>query len=343
MKKINKLVRKNILSLQPYSSERNKFKNKESILLDANENPYGILNRYPDPYQKKLKNKISKIKKISYEQIFIGNGSDEIIDIIIRLFCIPEKDKVLSFSPTFGMYEVLARINNVKYLKINLNREFQINKSDLNNSLNQKNLKLLIICTPNNPTGNSIRNSDINFILKNFKGIVIIDEAYIDFNNSKSYIEKVEGYSNLIVLQTLSKAWGLASVRIGIAYSNKYIVELMNKIKLPYNVSTLNQQAALLTLNSLKKYKENVKLIINEKKKLVNILSEIQIVKKVFPSDSNFLLIEFEDADNVFKKLIKKKIITRNLHPAVKNCIRISVGNIEENRKLIKTLNKISK
>lgn len=343
MGKINKLVRKNILSLKSYSSGKNEFKDGKCILLNANENPYGKLNRYPDTYQKNLKNKISKIKKISYEQIFIGNGSDEIIDIVIRLFCIPGKDKVLSFFPTFGMYEVLARINNVKYLKINLNEEFQINKSGLIKNLKQKNLKLLIICTPNNPTGNSIRNSDINFILKNFKGIVIIDEAYVDFNNSESYIEKVVNYSNLIVLQTLSKAWGMASARIGIAYSNKYIVELMNKIKLPYNVSTLNQQAAMSALNNPKKYRENVQLIIKEKKKLISLLKKIQIVKKVFPSDSNFLLIEFDDANAVYKKLIENKIVTRNLHPAVKNCIRITVGSAEENKILIKTLNNISK
>ncbi len=331
-------VRKNILQLKAYSSARDEFSGKDGVFLDANENPYGSLNRYPDPQQKKLKNKLSELKSIPVENVFVGNGSDEVIDISFRIFCEPGKDKALTFSPTYGMYDVSSDINNIELIKIPLDDTFQIDFKTLETHLKDNDLKLILICSPNNPTGNILKN--IDWILERFKGIVIVDEAYIDFSKSDSYISKIEKYPNLIVSQTFSKAWGLAAARVGTAYSDSKIISLFNKVKAPYNVSELNQIAAINALENFKEFSEKREIILQQKLWLENELSLIPLVKKVYPSDSNFLLIETLDANKIYKNLVAQKVITRNRNSLVKNCIRITVGSSEENIKLINALKK---
>jgi len=338
MCKIENLVRPNILNLQPYSSARDEFNGSEGTFLDANENPFGSLNRYPDPYQNELKIKLAALNKVTKENICIGNGSDEIIDLAFRIFCEPGKDKALTFSPTYGMYDVSAAINDVELLKVPLTENFQINRDELIPFLTDSNLKLIFICSPNNPTGNVIAEKEIEFILNNFNGIVIIDEAYIEFSAKQSRLKLIENYSNLIVSQTFSKAWGLAAARVGVAYSNKTIINFYNTIKPPYNVSELNQRAALNALNTKTEFDKNIKEILKEKKILKTELLKLNEVRKVYPSEANFLLVEFNNADNVYSYLVSQTIITRNRTAQVKNCIRISVGTKEENKILIRAL-----
>lgn len=341
MIKIENIVRTNILELQPYSSARDEFSGKEGIFLDANENPFGTLNRYPDPYQKKLKQKLAKKKRVDINNVFVGNGSDEVIDLAFRLFCSPGIDKVLTFSPTYGMYEVSASINNIALLEIPLNINFQLDLGKLKPYLNDPNLKLIFICSPNNPTGNLINKVDIEYILNNFNGIVIIDEAYIDFAEKESLINLISQYNNLVVSQTFSKAWGLAAARVGVAYANKEIISFYNKVKPPYNVSELNQKAAIKALKNYSSYQENLKIILKEKEQLKNNLQELNLVRKIYPSDANFLLIEVDNADKIYNTLVAKQIIIRNRNKQVSNCIRISVGTSEENQKLITALKEI--
>ncbi len=338
---IKNLVRKNILDLKPYSSARDEFEGENGIFLDANENPFGELNRYPDPYQRKIKQKLSEINQISSEKIFLGNGSDEVIDLAFRIFCEPKKNKVLTFSPTYGMYEVSANINDVELINLDLTEDFQINLENLKPYFNDENLKIIFICSPNNPTGNSIKN--IKYILENFNGIVFIDEAYIDFSPEESFRNQIKNYPNLIVSQTFSKAWGMASVRIGIAYASKEIIKFYNKVKSPYNISQLNQDAILNTLNDEKinQVSENIKIILEEKKSLIQNLEKLDLVKKIFPSDANFILIAVDNADSVYQELVKKKVIIRNRNSVIKNCLRITVGSPEENQKLIENLQTI--
>lgn len=338
---IDSIVRPNILNLKPYSSARNEYKGKEGIFLDANENPYGALNRYPDPKQGKLKNRLSELKGISSDKIFIGNGSDEIIDLAFRIFCTPETDKALTFSPTYGMYNVSAAINNVELLKTPLTKDFQIDLEKVKKYLNDKNLKLIFICSPNNPTGNILDRNTIEYILQNFKGIVIVDEAYIDFSGSESLMSLVDTYNNLIVSQTMSKAWGLAAIRVGIAYANTNIIRLYNKVKPPYNISKLNQDAALSALNKYNDFTDNVQLIKSEKGRLIPLLNDMNVVKKIYPSDANFLLVEVNDANSLYNLLIEEKIIIRNRNTLVPNCLRITIGTPEENNRLISTLKNV--
>jgi histidinol-phosphate aminotransferase len=337
---LKNIVRKNILNLKGYSSARDEYSGIANVFLDANENPFGELNRYPDPQQKKLKKSLSNLKNINTENIFIGNGSDEVIDLAFRIFCNPGEDKALTFSPTYGMYDVSADINNIDLVKIPLTDNFQINLKEVTPYLSDKNLKIIFICSPNNPTGNTIKTSDIENILNNFNGIVIIDEAYIDFSSSESWNTKIEQYPNLIVSQTFSKAWGLAAARVGVAYTNKNIISLFNKIKPPYNVSSLNQKAAINSLNNFELFEKNKKLILQEKKLLSETLKKLDIVKKVYPSDANFILIEVSNADNIYNKLVSKKIIIRNRNKVIDNCLRITIGSPEENKKLINELKK---
>ncbi len=338
---IKNLVRKNILSLKPYSSARDEFEGENGIFLDANENPFGELNRYPDPYQLKIKQKLSELNKISTENIFLGNGSDEVIDLAFRIFCEPKKDKVLTFSPTYGMYEVSANINDVELINLELNKDFQIDLENLKPYLNDENLKIIFICSPNNPTGNSIKN--IKYILENFNGIVFIDEAYIDFSPEESFRNQIKNYPNLIVSQTFSKAWGMASVRVGIAYASEEIIKFYNKVKPPYNISQLNQDAILNTLKDEKinHVSENIKIILEEKKSLIQNLKKLNLVKTIFPSDANFVLIEVDNADSVYQELVNQNVIIRNRNSVIKNCLRITVGSPDENKKLIETLQNI--
>ena len=335
---IKKLVRKNILNLQPYSSARDEFKGENGIFLDANENPFGKLNRYPDPTQRKIKERLSELNQISTENIFLGNGSDEVIDLAFRIFCEPKKDKILTFSPTYGMYEVSANINDVELINVELNEDFQIDLESLKPYLNDENLKIIFICSPNNPTGNSIKN--IEYILENFNGIVFIDEAYIDFSPEESFTNQIKNYPNLIVSQTFSKAWGMASVRVGIAYASEEIIKFYNKVKPPYNISQLNQDAILNTLNDEKinQVSENIKIILEEKKSLIQNLKKLNLVKTIFPSDANFILIEVDNANSVYQELVNQNVIIRNRNSVIKNCLRITVGSPDENKKLIETL-----
>ena len=338
---IKNLVRKNILNLQPYSSARDEFEGENGIFLDANENPFGELNRYPDPYQLKIKQKLSELNQIPSENIFLGNGSDEVIDLAFRIFCEPKKDKVLTFSPTYGMYEVSANINDVELINLELNKDFQIDLENLKPYFEDENLKIIFICSPNNPTGNSIKN--IKYILENFNGIVFIDEAYIDFSPEESFRNQIKNYPNLIVSQTFSKAWGMASVRVGIAYASEEIIKFYNKVKPPYNISQLNQDAILNTLNdeNINQVSENIKIILEEKKSLIQNLEKLDLVKTIFPSDANFILIEVDNANSVYQELVNQNVIIRNRNSVIKNCLRITVGSPEENLKLIETLQTI--
>ena len=335
---IKNLVRKNILSLKPYSSARDEFEGENGIFLDANENPFGELNRYPDPYQRKIKERLSELNQISTENIFLGNGSDEVIDLAFRIFCEPKKDKVLTFSPTYGMYEVSANINDVELINLDLNDNFQIDLETLKPYFEDENLKIIFICSPNNPTGNSIKN--IKYILENFNGIVFIDEAYIDFSPEESFRNQIKNYPNLIVSQTFSKAWGMASVRVGIAYASEEIIKFYNKVKPPYNISQLNQDAIIKTLNdeNINQVSENIKIILEEKKSLIQNLEKLDLVKTIFPSDANFILIEVDNGNSVYQELVNQNVIIRNRNSVIKNCLRITVGSPDENKKLIETL-----
>ncbi len=339
---IQKLVRKNILNLAPYSSARDEYQGKEGIFLDANENPFGDYNRYPDPDQTELKNRLAQIKKVDGNKIFLGNGSDEVIDLAFRIFCEPNQDKALTFTPTYGMYEVSANINSVELIKLQLNTEWQIDRKTIEPYFSDENLKLIFICSPNNPTGNLIKTEDIIFILKQFKGIVIIDEAYIDFAEQESFIKELENYPNLIISQTLSKAWGLAGLRLGIAVMNEEILSYYKKVKSPYNISSVNQKVALKVLSDEEEFQNNLNEILREKSTLIKELQSLKLVRKIYPSDANFLLVEVDNANEVYSKLILKQIIIRNRDSVIKNCIRITVGSEEENQKLMNELKIIS-
>ena len=339
---INNLVRDNIKALNPYSSARDEFKGAADVFLDANENPFGTLNRYPDPQQKDIKQKLSAIKKVETNQIFVGNGSDEVIDLAFRIFCEPGKDKVLTFSPTYGMYDVSANINNIEVISQPLINDFQISLNQLQPYLDFEDIKIIFICSPNNPTGNNINPEDIEYVLENFEGIVVVDEAYIDFSAQSSFIKNINKYNNLIVSQTFSKAWGLAGVRVGVAYASEEIIKLYNRVKPPYNVSTLNQEAVLKSLNNVEVVTKNIQTILDERTKLKEALSKLSIVKKIHPTDANFLLVEVDDANKTYQYLIEEKVIIRNRSMQVDNCVRITVGTSEENKQLIKVLNEIA-
>ena len=341
MSSIKNLVRPNILSLMPYTSARDEFSGKKGTFLDANENPYGTLNRYPDPYQKELKDGLASLKKTSAENIFIGNGSDEVIDLALRIFCVPAKDKVLTFSPTYGMYEVSAAINDIELIKIPLTEEFQIDLKSVESYLSDASIKIIFICSPNNPSGNSINNDDIKYILNRYKGIVIIDEAYIDFSPHGSWISLLPNYPNLIISQTFSKAWGLAAARIGTAYASNEVITLYNRVKPPYNVSELNQKAASEVLNNWQKVESQRQAILEEKSYMIKELKKLVLVKKIYPSDANFILIEVADVDRLYEDLLNEKIITRNRNSVVRNCLRITIGTGKENKLLLAALKNI--
>lgn len=339
---IQKLVRKNILNLAPYSSARDEYTGKKGIFLDANENPFGDYNRYPDPDQTKLKDRLSEIKKVNSKNIFLGNGSDEVIDLAFRIFCEPYQDKALTFTPTYGMYEVSANINAVELIKLPLNAEFQIDTKTIEPFFSDENLKLIFICSPNNPSGNTIKTDDIKYILENFQGIVIVDEAYVDFSDHDSFIKQLKNYPNLIISQTLSKAWGLAGLRLGIAVMNEEILSYYKKVKSPYNISSINQKVALLVLKDQGEFQKNVDIILEQKSKLIKGLQTLKIVQKIYPSDANFILVEVDNANDVYSELISKQIVIRNRDSVVKNCIRITVGTQDENAKLLNALKLIS-
>lgn len=338
---IKNLVRKNILNMSPYSSARDEFSGTDGIFLDANENPNGVYNRYPDPHQAELKGVLAKVKSVSPDNIFLGNGSDEGIDLIFRTFANPGKDKVIICPPTYGMYEVSANINDVEIVNIPLLPNFQLDKNAIFESIDQDpTIKLIFICSPNNPTGNLI--SGIDEIVARFNGIVVVDEAYIDFSPESTKIQSIYSHNNLIVLQTLSKAWGLAGVRVGFAFAQPEIIALLNKIKAPYNISILNQQEALLKLLKTDEFEAERDEILAERERMEKELLQLPIVRKIYPSSANFLLVEIIDENNVYKTLVGKNIIVRNRDSVIKNCMRITVGTKEENNSLLTGLKDIS-
>lgn len=336
--KISDLLRDNIRNLRPYVSARDECERIDMTYLDANECPFGMYNRYPDPYQKELKAIISDIRGIAAKNIFVSSGSDEIIDHLFRAFCIPGVDKSICFTPGYAMYEVSAEINNVDIVKIPLNEKFQIDIVALNNYLHDPTMKLMFICSPNNPTANLIDRNTIEYILNHFNGILVLDEAYIDYSLESSLVKWVENYPNLFVLQTLSKAWGLAGVRVGMGFGNLEIIEVLNKMKAPYNVSQLSQQIASDTLKNISDYKANVNLILSERKRVESALKQVEYVKKVFPSDANFLFVIVDDADKRYQKLKDHKIVVRNRDAIYKNSLRISIGAPQENDYLINAM-----
>lgn len=336
---INNLVRKNIIELQPYISFRDQNEFKAPVLLDANESPFGEFNRYPDSTQKKLKQKLAEIKNVSFNQIAIGNGSDELIDLIIKVFCEPKKDSIVMMNPSFAMYGFYATINENKVVKLDLNENFEIVKDDFLEIAKNSQSKVFFLCSPNNPTGNSIE--DLEFYIQNFDGIVIVDEAYIEFSGKESCIEWLEKYPNLIVLQTFSKAWGMAGTRVGVAYASKEIISVINAVKAPYNINSLSLNLIAETIDKQEQLNENVEIILKEKGWLKNEFEQINCIKKVFSSDANFFLIEFEKVENVYQKLLENEILTSKRAPQIPNCIRINVGNREENSQLITVLKSI--
>lgn len=338
---INKLVRQNILNLSPYSSARDEFSGAEGIFLDANENPNGNYNRYPDPHQAELKSVLAKVKSVAPENIFLGNGSDEVIDLIYRTFANPGKDKVIICPPTYGMYEVSANINDVEIINIPLLPNFQLDKQAIFETIEQDPaVKLIFICSPNNPTGNLIEGIEV--VIQKFNGIVVVDEAYIDFSPESSKAQSINQYNNLIVLQTLSKAWGLAGTRVGFAFAQSEIIALLNKIKPPYNISTLNQQQAIAKLSHPDEFESERNGILAERERLQKELLQLPIVRKIYPSSANFLLVEVDNANSIYNALVSKNVVVRNRNSVIKNCIRITIGTKQENNTLLTELKEIS-
>ncbi|MEJ5996208.1 histidinol-phosphate transaminase [Pedobacter sp. Du54] len=344
---IKALQRENIKTLKPYSTARDEFKGQASVFLDANENNFGSplpanYNRYPDPLQLDLKDAISKIKGVPIENTFLGNGSDEAIDLLFRAFCNPGKDNVIILPPTYGMYEVSANINDIEIRKVDLLPNFQLDLEKIAETIDAH-TKMIFICSPNNPTGNSINRTDIETILANFKGLVVIDEAYINFAKQKTFIQELTEYANLVVLQTFSKAWGLAALRLGMAFSSVPVIDILNKVKPPYNINQATQDLALAALANIKQVNEWIKTIVTERERLSNKLANLAIVKKVYPSDANFILVEVSDALGTYNTLVEKGIIVRDRSKVAlcEGCLRITIGTIEENNQLITILNQL--
>lgn len=338
---IKDITRRNVLEMSPYSSARSEYKGKANVWLDANENPNETgLNRYPDPLQMSLKTEIAKLRKVETERIFIGNGSDEIIDLLFRAFCEPGKSNAYIFPPTYGMYPVSAAINNVEIVEIPLNEKFEIPTfEEIQTKISAPGL--LFICSPNNPTGNSSSMAEINKIAANFNGVVVVDEAYIDFSERESALSLLNENSNLIILQTFSKAYGLAGARIGMAFSNPEIIAVLNKIKPPYNVNTLSINAALEVLSVNERIQLQVSKIKQERELMTKRLKQLEIVTFVYPSDTNFLLVKFLNEELVFKTLLKNGVVVRNRASQIENTLRITIGTKTENEQLIKFLKEI--
>jgi histidinol-phosphate aminotransferase len=341
---INNLVRDNIKRLVPYSSARHEFLGEASVFLDANENSIGSpleesFNRYPDPLQWPLKFELAKIKGVPAENIFIGNGSDEVIDLLYRIFCNPGKDNVVICPPTYGMYEVSANINDVEVRKARLTDDFQLDLESIMN-LTDAQTKLLFICSPNNPTGNSMNRADVEWLLNNFPGLVIVDEAYINFAKQKTFIQELTEYPNLVVMQTLSKAWGLAALRLGIAFASQEMIGLFNKVKPPYNVNKASQELGVQALQNTALVNAWIKETVNERELLAVALLAFSFVEKVYDSDANFLLVKVKDAHALYQYLTDKGIVVRNRSkdPLCDNCLRITVGTKAENMKLVEAL-----
>jgi histidinol-phosphate aminotransferase len=345
--RIKKLIRDNIQNLKPYSSARNEYSGSTGMFLDANENSIGSvislnLNRYPDPLQKELKQRIADLKQISVESIFLGNGSDEAIDLLIRAFCAPGIEKIMIFPPTYGIYSVSAAINEVEVIEIPLNEDFDLNSKRIFNLKDDK-IKIIFICSPNNPTGNCMSRKIIRDVLSQFNALVVVDEAYIDFSNASSWITELNRFENLVVLQTFSKAWGLANIRLGMAFANPQVIQVLNRIKYPYNVNGISQKYALEALERVYQKEKMVRQLIAERESLKRQLEMLPIVSKIYPSQANFLLVKFMYAHEVYQFLLNNNIIVRDRSNVIlcNNCLRITIGNPEENRLIIETLKKM--
>lgn len=340
--KIENLIRKNIKEMKPYSSARDEFEDfgKEMIFLDANENPFeNGVNRYPDPFQKELKKNLAKIKSVDEDKIVLGNGSDEVLDLLFRAFCEPNIDNVITLPPTYGMYGVLADLNAIENREVVLRQDFQPNVEAILKQVDAQ-TKIIFLCSPNNPTGNSFSDESIVTLLQKFEGLVIIDEAYIDFSEKESWLQELNDYPNLIITQTLSKAYGMAGIRLGILYASTEITSVLNKIKPPYNVNHLTQKKTIDRLSKSEEIKTEITTIKKERESLLKQLLEVNFIEKIFPSDVNFILIKVDDATKRYNQLIAKGIVVRNRNnqPLCENCLRITIGTKEENKQLIQTL-----
>ena len=341
---LNKLVRKNIRDLKPYSSARSEFSGKANVFLDANENSFGSpltkwYNRYPDPLQWELKKKIATIKNVLPEQILLGNGSDECIDLLIRAFCEPQLDNIIICPPTYGMYEVYAHINNVKVNEVPLLPNFQLNLEGIESAIN-KFTRIIFLCSPNNPTGNSLNIDDMEMIINNFDGLVVVDEAYINFSRQKSLLSTLNDYPNLVVMQTFSKAWGLAALRLGMVMASTELIDVLNKIKPPYNINQATQELAITALDHLDEVNEMIKEIVSQREQLGKYLGNIKSVLAIYPSDANFLLVKVKDATSIYQYLKEQGIIVRNRSTVIlcNDCLRITVGTPDENKKLLEAI-----
>jgi histidinol-phosphate aminotransferase len=337
---VTDLLRKNIRELTPYSSARNEFSGEEAVFLDANENPFNTgANRYPDPLQWKLKIEISKIKNVQPRNIFLGNGSDEAIDLMIRAFCEPGNDNIISIKPTYGMYKVCADINGVEFREALLTVDYKLDKAAILHLIDEK-TKLLFLCSPNNPTSNSFKKEDIVFLIENFKGLVLLDEAYIDFSKEKSFTDLLSSFPNLIILQTLSKAWGMAGIRLGMAFASAEIIEVLNLIKYPYNVNILTQRFAIERLKKTDEKDKWVKIILQQREYLREMLEKFSSVKEVLPSDANFIMVKFDKPGEIFNYLKDHKIIVRDRSKVAlcDGCLRITIGTVEEDELLLKAI-----
>ncbi|WP_221412834.1 histidinol-phosphate transaminase [Dysgonomonas sp. HDW5A] len=343
MMNLQQLVRKNIWNLKAYSSARDEFKGEASVYLDANENPLnGPYNRYPDPLQWKLKEKVSEIKQVDIQKIFFGNGSDEPIDIVIRIFCEPTVDNIVAIDPTYGMYKVCADINNVEYRSVLLKDNFILDADAVLKATDDKS-KIIFLCSPNNPSGNLLNKEEVLKIIQGFSGIVVLDEAYIDFAPEASWISQLDKYPNLVILQTFSKAWGIAAVRLGMAFASPEIISLFNKVKYPYNINILTQNFVQSELDKIQLKEEWVKTLLAQRVYLVQELLKISFIEKIYPSDANFILVKVPDANNTYNKLVDQGIIIRNRNTVslCNGCLRITIGTKEENNKLISALKSI--
>jgi len=341
MKEFKDLVRKNIWNLKPYSYARDEYKGVEaSVFLDANENPYnGPHNRYPDPMQRDLKATLAPIKKVNIENIFLGNGSDEAIDLVYRAFCEPKEDNVVAIDPTYGMYLVCAEVNDVEYRKVLLDANYQF-KADELLAATDEHTKLIFLCSPNNPTGNNLSRAEIEKVLNQFQGLVILDEAYNDFSDEPSFLSQLDKYPNLVVFQTFSKAWGCAAIRLGMAFASPEIIAILSKIKYPYNINQLTQKQAIEMLHKHYEVERWVKTLISERAYLIEAFSKLSCVKKIYPTDANFFLTKVTDARAIYTYLVQLGIIVRNRHTVTlcQDCLRITVGTRNENDKLIEAL-----
>lgn len=337
---INQLLRKNIRSLRPYSSARDEYTGEAMVFLDANENPFNApYNRYPDPVQTIVKQKISKLKHIDSKHIFLGNGSDEPIDLLIRAFCEPGTDNIVSINPTYGMYQVAADISGIDLKKVALSADYELIPETVLAEVND-NTKLIFLCSPNNPTGNSLKKENILALAKAFDGIVVLDEAYIDFAPGKTLIQELENFDNLVILQTFSKAWGMAGIRLGMAFAQIGIINILNKIKYPYNLNILTQQKALELLDQKEAVDNWIEVLIAEREKMANLFTELPFVVKVHPSDANFLLVQMHDAKGIYDYLVEQGIIVRDRSKVhlCENSLRITIGSTEENTILVNAL-----